>query len=731
MPADDLVLNVKQIANYPEVGSAAGANFVVMQQTGLGGPYASIEAAAMVGTALQGSTIPLQLGVDAPADAVGGQIFTDAVVTPLGGWFGWNAYGSTSGGLPALVPGAPGAARLVYEAGGWGFQAWVGGVWTNPILISPLGYMTINPGQTVLLGRDPTGGFEAATAQWVSALRAASVTSFNGRFGDVVLNRDDIICASGAPIASPYFVGVPRAPTPDPASNSTKIATTEFVQGAIAATLVSDVLVASFNGRTGAVVLTSADVVAANPPFAPLDSPNFTGYATSLTPPQGTSDGQIATTAFVMNAVADSTTGVASFNGRTGVVVLIGADLTGAGGALLASPAFTGTPTAPTPPPGDSSTRLATTAFVQAGGSFAPINSPAFTGVPTAPTASVGTDTTQLATTAFVIGEINAVNAGVISFNGRTGAVSLLANDISAAGGATLASPIFTGLPSAPTANPGANTTQLATTQFVTAAIAALPPVPVASTANPLMNGTATPGVATAWSRGDHVHPTDTSRAAASALASYLPLVGGTLSGALTAPQANGTSSVNVTAATGNNAYFNSFINGVLQSTFGFQQTTGATIMANAVTGDTAELAANNAFVVGPITTGAFKPGGGAWSSSSDARTKTVRGDYTQGLNEVIQLNPIVYSYRGNDAPPQGRSAHAGLSAKSFIGLVAQAVETVMPEMVTARAGYIDGKPVDDARDLDTSPLLFALVNAVKTLAARLAALETRHEVTP
>ena len=42
----------------------------------------------------------------------------------------------------------------------------------------------------------------------------------------------------------------------------------------------------------------------------------------------------------------------------------------------------------------------------------APLASPAFTGVPTAPTATVATNTTQLATTAFV----QAVNAAVYAF---------------------------------------------------------------------------------------------------------------------------------------------------------------------------------------------------------------------------------------------------------------------------------------------------------------------------
>ena len=50
---------------------------------------------------------------------------------------------------------------------------------------------------------------------------------------------------------------------------------------------------------------------------------------------------------------------------KTGAVILTTADLSTLGGAPLASPAFTGTPTAPTQSPGDNSTSLATTQFVQ------------------------------------------------------------------------------------------------------------------------------------------------------------------------------------------------------------------------------------------------------------------------------------------------------------------------------------------------------------------------------
>lgn len=73
---------------------------------------------------------------------------------------------------------------------------------------------------------------------------------------------------------------------------------------------------------------------------------------------------------------------------------------------------------------------------------------------------------------------------------------------------ADLASPTFTGTPTAPTAAVNTDTTQVATTAFVlgqgnsTAATIA-------------MDGTQAAGTSNLYARADHVHPTDTSRAAA------------------------------------------------------------------------------------------------------------------------------------------------------------------------------------------------------------------------
>jgi hypothetical protein len=646
-------------------------------------------------------------------------------------------------------------------------------------------------------------GVPIATVNDVSnlnaAIRAASVWSFNGRVGDVRLWIDDIRCAGGAPIFSPRFEGSPRACTPPPDSNSSRLATTAYVTTALGVAFEA---------------------------FAPLDSPNFIGLPTAPTPPQGSADGQLATTAFVANAVADSTTGVASFNGRTGIVALVGGDITAAGGALLASPVFTGTPSAPTQPTTDNSTRLATTAFVVS--VAAPLASPAFTGIPTGPTAAPSTSTAQLATTAFVTAAIAAGMTGVVTtFNGRAGAVNLIGNDVSAAGGALLASPAFTGtptaptaspstsntqlatcafvmaavatgggvltfngragavvltaadvsavggallaspaltgLPTAPTAGPGTNTTQLATTAFVNAAVAAatagvasfngrtgavsliatdVTAVLPASTVTPVMNGVASVGTLAAWARGDHVHPVDTSRYAATnpsnfqtgaqvtaSLASYLPLAGGTLTGTLNGTNANFTNTaqvgtLNVTSAVNGSALMQflnaagSAANGQIYYTnsafsltiINLQQGLSLTMDANGLT-------FNNALAV--------KTGGGPWNAPSDARIKTVEGDYGLGLDEVIQLNPVVYTYRGNDtATKDGRSANQ--PGRKFVGLVAQAVEPIFPGMVAKSAAFIDGKAVDDLRMLDTTELIFALVNAVKALLARVETLEQR-----
>jgi hypothetical protein len=168
-----------------------------------------------------------------------------------------------------------------------------------------------------------------------------------------------------APKASPAFTGTPTAPTVAPSTDSTtKVATTAFVQS-VAQSLVSAGIVTNWNGRNGAVTMTLADITSIG--GAPIANPAFTGIPVAPTATSGTNTGQLATTAFVQAAVVASTTGVASWNARIGDVVMTIADITGAGGAPVASPAFTGVPLAPTAAPGTNTTQIATTAFTAAG----------------------------------------------------------------------------------------------------------------------------------------------------------------------------------------------------------------------------------------------------------------------------------------------------------------------------------------------------------------------------
>jgi hypothetical protein len=106
----------------------------------------------------------------------------------------------------------------------------------------------------------------------------------------------------------------------------------------------------------------------------------------------------------------------------------------------------------------------------------APLESPALTGTPTVPTAPPGTNTTQAASTGFVIAARDALLDGV-AVAGNTlkklyDLIAALTTSIAAL--APAASPAFTGAPTAPTAAPGTNTTQLATTAFVQAALGGL-----------------------------------------------------------------------------------------------------------------------------------------------------------------------------------------------------------------------------------------------------------------
>jgi hypothetical protein len=95
----------------------------------------------------------------------------------------------------------------------------------------------------------------------------------------------------------------------------------------------------------------------------------------------------------------------------------------------------------------------------------------------------------------------------------------------------------------------------------------------------------------------------------------------------------------------------------------------------------------------------ASKIGGGSWLSFSDERLKNISGPFNSGLKAVMQLQPLRYQYRPNNA--------AGVTPNGeHIGLGARAVQKIIPEAVTANAqGYLM---------VNNDPIIWTMLNAIK-----------------
>ena len=99
------------------------------------------------------------------------------------------------------------------------------------------------------------------------------------------------------------------------------------------------------------------------------------------------------------------------------------------------------------------------------------------------------------------------------------------------------------------------------------------------------------------------------------------------------------------------------------------------------------------------VSSDAYKPGGGSWLNSSDGRLKDLEGEFTGGLNEILNLNPSYFRYKNGNARNHS-------SEKEYIGFVAQDVQRYLPDAVsTGEDGYLN---------LDMHVINVALVNAVK-----------------
>lgn len=291
-------------------------------------------------------------------------------------------------------------------------------------------------------------------------------------------------------------------------------------------------------GTSDAQALTFKDLTGTGNTF-PILNQNTAGSAAKWTTPRNLAGNSVDGSAnvafankFIVQGTADAGLSGAQFLGALGTCLLKNTTTTGvlscgasstdyapatSGSSLLKgngsggfSNAASGTDYAPATSgsaiqkgngAGGLSAAVAGTDYVAPGGSAGAID---------VTTQAVDNNTTKAASTAFVLGQAASATP-IVDGSAAVGTSTRYARadhvhptDTSRA---AVASPTFTGTPAAPTAAVDTNTAQLATAAFV---------LGQAASATPLAPGTAAVGTSTRYARGDHVHPTDTTRAATS-----------------------------------------------------------------------------------------------------------------------------------------------------------------------------------------------------------------------
>jgi hypothetical protein len=109
-------------------------------------------------------------------------------------------------------------------------------------------------------------------------------------------------------------------------------------------------------------------------------------------------------------------------------------------------------------------------------------------------------------------------------------------------------------------------------------------------------------------------------------------------------------------------------------------------------------------------TSNAYKPGGGSWLATSDARVKKDVVDFQLGLSDLENVRPVRYKYNGLGETIAGD--------KEYVGVIAQDIEKVLPFMVSSQKKKLHAgdKDTTDIKEVDPSAFTYMLVNAVKQL---------------
>jgi hypothetical protein len=107
----------------------------------------------------------------------------------------------------------------------------------------------------------------------------------------------------------------------------------------------------------------------------------------------------------------------------------------------------------------------------------------------------------------------------------------------------------------------------------------------------------------------------------------------------------------------------------------------------------------------------AAKPNGGMWSAVSDQRLKQNIERYEDGLDKILEINPVTFQY----------NAASGYDTEtSHVGVIAQEIRDIAPYMVAQNK--------NEYLHVNSTPVMYMLVNAVKSLHKKLLLQEEKTE---
>ena len=310
----------------------------------------------------------------------------------------------------------------------------------------------------------------------------AAALNDDANFASTVTNS----IGTKAPLASPALTGTPTAPTASSNTNTTQIATTAFVQTEIA----------------DKIEFTNLSVTTAAASSGGALSYNNSTGAFTFTPADTTSFGNASLNSFSVTTNTASSGGALSYNNSTGVFSFTPAvTFDGAYSSLSGVP----------------STIAHTNADIDIGSNdFITTGKVLFSNV-----YSALSDLPSASTYHGMFAHVHATGKGYFAHAGNwialandsttlagygiTDAVSSSTHTTDLALKAPLASPVFTGIPTAPTASANTNNTQIATTEYVDSAVGgASGTYTNASVDSHLNTGTANSGEVLSWNGSDY-----------------------------------------------------------------------------------------------------------------------------------------------------------------------------------------------------------------------------------